>query len=78
MSDFLEYAKANQHSGNCTRAEAFTMGQRSRQSEIDQLKAEKEGLEKRIYSALMLLQRNQLYIPALAMEQIGKVLRGES
>ena len=37
---------------------------------------EKEALEKRIYSALMLLQRNQLYIPALAMEQIGKVLRG--
>lgn len=35
-----------------------------------------EGLEKRIYSALMLIQRNQLYIPALVMEQIGKVLRG--
>lgn len=40
MGEFLDYAKANQHSGNCTRAEAFTMGQRSRQSEIDQIKAE--------------------------------------
>lgn len=38
MSEFIKYLKANQHSGNCTRAEAFTMGQRSRQSEIDQLK----------------------------------------
>lgn len=44
MSDFLKYARENQHPGNCTRAEAFTMGQRSRQSKIDQLKAEK-GLQ---------------------------------
>lgn len=35
-----------------------------------------ERFQKRIYSALMLIQRNQLYIPALVMEQIGKVLRG--
>lgn len=34
---FDEYCKSNQHSGNCTRLEAFSMGQKSRQAEIDEL-----------------------------------------
>ncbi|WP_111860941.1 hypothetical protein [Acinetobacter sp. CFCC 10889] len=32
---FDEYCKKNQHSTNCTRLEAFSMGQKSRQAEID-------------------------------------------
>ncbi|MDM1766084.1 MULTISPECIES: hypothetical protein [unclassified Acinetobacter] len=33
---FDEYCKKNQHSRNCTRLEAFSMGQQSRQVEIDE------------------------------------------
>lgn len=33
---FDEYCKKNQHSRNCTRLEAFSMGQKSRQAEIDE------------------------------------------
>ncbi|RZG71976.1 hypothetical protein EXE10_21125, partial [Acinetobacter sp. WCHAc060033] len=39
MSEFIKYLKANQHSPNCTRAEAFSMGQKSRQAEVDELQA---------------------------------------
>ncbi|TSH74908.1 hypothetical protein E2K73_07820 [Acinetobacter sp. RF15A] len=37
MSEFIKYLKDNQHSPSCTRAEAFRLGQRSQQAEIDRL-----------------------------------------
>ncbi|NHB57003.1 hypothetical protein G9F32_03010 [Acinetobacter sp. 194] len=60
------------------KAQLIDQGQRfnDQSQKVRDLEFKCEGLEKRIYSALMLLQRNQLYIPALAMGQIGKVLRG--
>lgn len=37
MSEFIKYLKDNQHSPNLTRAQAFAMGQKSKQDEIDSL-----------------------------------------
>ena len=38
MSEFIKYLKDNQHSPNCTRAQAFAMGQRSKQISIDHIR----------------------------------------
>lgn len=37
MKTFKEFCDENQHSVYCSRAEAFTLGQKSRQAEIDEL-----------------------------------------
>ncbi len=41
---FDEYCKKNQHSRNCTRLEAFSMGQQSRQAEVDLLQQYNDDL----------------------------------
>ncbi|WP_152033033.1 hypothetical protein [Acinetobacter wuhouensis] len=85
---FDEYCKKNQHSRNCTRLEAFSMGQRSRQAEIDRLEEWNsnqaqsiktyQGEDKDLKALLQKLIDDEYTTmrPSMAYE-IQKALRGE-
>ncbi len=42
--DFKEYCREGQHSPYCSRAEAFKLGQQSKQAEIDALRSKVQEL----------------------------------